>query len=299
MNREPKLLKKIPKTSELMWIFGTIFIALGVSLSMKANLGISMIAAPAFIIFEAISPYFSWLSVGVVEYVMQGLILIVMCIVIRKFRVKFLFTFAAAIIYGYVLDMWILILGAEPFDEIYLRWIMLFLGIISTALGVACFFRTYLPLQVYELFVSEVSNKYGLKIGRFKWVFDSCCFVLAIILAFTIFGDVNTFDWSSIATTSFHSIGLGTICTTIFTAPMIMVWSKLLSIVFSDTALFPRFKEFLKNGKKFTKKSQTTSLKESAATIDTENTNSTPTETAQATEQPQTTEQPQALENNE
>ena len=105
MNREPKLLKKIPKTSELMWIFGTIFIALGVSLSMKANLGISMIAAPAFIIFEAISPYFSWLSVGVVEYVMQGLILIVMCIVIRKFRVKFLFTFAAAIIYGYVLDM--------------------------------------------------------------------------------------------------------------------------------------------------------------------------------------------------
>lgn len=296
MNREPKLLKKIPKTSELMWIFGTIFIALGVSLSMKANLGISMIAAPAFIIFEAISPYFSWLSVGVVEYVMQGLILIVMCIVIRKFRVKFLFTFAAAIIYGYVLDMWILILGAEPFDEIYLRWIMLFLGIISTALGVACFFRTYLPLQVYELFVSEVSNKYGLKIGRFKWVFDSCCFVLAIILAFTIFGDVTTFDWSSIATTSFHSIGLGTICTTIFTAPMIMVWSKLLSIVFSDTALFPRFKEFLKNGMKLKKKNTPTANEEQTTTVP-ENQNEIAPETQ--IETAQTLDQTQTIENNE
>lgn len=281
MNREPKLLKKIPKTAELMWILGTVFIALGVSLSMKANLGISMIAAPAFIIFEAISPYMSWLSVGVVEYVVQGIILIVMCLVIRKFRINFLFTFVAAIIYGYVLDMWILILGAEPFDEIYLRWIMLFLGIISTALGVACFFRTYLPLQVYELFVSEVSNKYGLKIGRFKWVFDSSCFVIAIILAFTIFGDVTTFDWSTIPTTSFHSIGLGTICTTIFTAPMIMVWSKLLSLIFDDTAIFPRFKEFLKNGMNLKKKS------------------ATHTATEEQTEITQTIEQQQTSENNE
>ena len=45
---------KIKKSSELLWLFGIIFVALGVSICSKANLGVSMIAAPAFVVSEAI-----------------------------------------------------------------------------------------------------------------------------------------------------------------------------------------------------------------------------------------------------
>ena len=70
-----KLNKKIPKSSELMWILGTITVALGVALCKQANLGVSMIAAPTFIIYEAVSPHAPWLSVGVTEYIVQGILI--------------------------------------------------------------------------------------------------------------------------------------------------------------------------------------------------------------------------------
>ena len=48
-----KPLKKIPKTAELMWVLGIFLVALGVTMSKKADLGVSMIAAPTFIVYEA------------------------------------------------------------------------------------------------------------------------------------------------------------------------------------------------------------------------------------------------------
>lgn len=48
--RMKKPLKKIPKTAELMWVLGIFLVALGVTMSKKADLGVSMIAAPTFIV---------------------------------------------------------------------------------------------------------------------------------------------------------------------------------------------------------------------------------------------------------
>lgn len=58
-----KPLKKIPKTAELMWVLGIFLVALGVTMSKKADLGVSMIAAPTFIVYEAIRPLWA-VSVG-------------------------------------------------------------------------------------------------------------------------------------------------------------------------------------------------------------------------------------------
>ena len=73
-------MKKINKASELLWIFGIVFVALGVAICSKANLGVSMIAAPAFVVYEAIASLSDKLSVGVTEYAIQGVLLILMCV---------------------------------------------------------------------------------------------------------------------------------------------------------------------------------------------------------------------------
>ena len=72
-------LKKIPKANELMWVLGVIFVALGVAICSKADLGVSMIAAPAFIISDALRNVSSFFSVGTVEYMVQGIMLIILC----------------------------------------------------------------------------------------------------------------------------------------------------------------------------------------------------------------------------
>ena len=60
-------MKKIPRANELLWLFGIIFVALGVAICSKANLGVSMIAAPTFVVQKAVVELWSGFSVGVVE----------------------------------------------------------------------------------------------------------------------------------------------------------------------------------------------------------------------------------------
>jgi len=239
-----KPLKKIPKTAELMWVLGIFLVALGVTMSKKADLGVSMIAAPTFIVYEAIRPLWA-VSVGTVEYLVQGAILLIMCAVVQRVNWRYLLAFAVAVIYGYVMDMWMLVFKNVVISEAYLKWIMLIAGDVMTAAGVACFFRTYMPLQVHELFVAELSDRYSLKINRVKLVFDLSFLVLSVVLALAIFRDANTFDWKNIATTSYHSLGLGTIVTTFINAPIIAVIGKGLDKVFDYTPLFPKLEKLI------------------------------------------------------
>ena len=228
-----------------MWIFGTVFVALGVAICSKANLGVSMIAAPAFVISEALLPLWSGFSVGVLEYVFQGILLILMCILIRRFHWRYLLAFAVAVLYGYTLNLFLFLLDGISFDAFWLRWVMLIVGDVITAFGVACFFRTYLPLQVYELFVAETSSRFHLSINKVKWGFDLALLAVSAALAFLLFGDAGTFDWSAIGYTSFHSIGLGTLITTAINSPIIAVWGKLIDRIFESTPLFTKAEALL------------------------------------------------------
>lgn len=224
-------------------------LALGVSLSKKANLGVSMIAAPTFIIHEAVAKIWPSVSVGVVEYSVQGLLLIIMCATVRRFNWRYLLSFAVAVIYGYALDMWLLVFGSEPFQTVALRWVMLIVGDVSVAFGVACFFRTYLPLQVHELFVSELADRYNLKINKVKYCFDGVFLLISVVLALSIFRDASTFDWTSIYYNDYHSLGLGTLVTTVINTPIIAACGRILDKIFDFTPMFPKLEKLLQRNK--------------------------------------------------
>lgn len=239
-------MKRIEKSSELLWVLGNVFVALGVTLCSKANLGVSMIAAPAFIISEALSGVLPMMSVGITEYLIQGLMLIFMCVLIRRFTWKYLFSFASAVIYGYVLDFFLWAFGWLAGTTVLQRWLILIIGDCFTAFGVACFFRTYLPLQVYELFVAETSRFFKIGINKMKWIFDASLLVVSIVLAVALFGDVSEFKVMSIGQQSFHSIGLGTLVTTVINSPIIALMSKLVNCIFENVPRFKRMESFFK-----------------------------------------------------
>ena len=236
---------KIKKSNELLWLMGIIFVAIGVTFADKANLGVSMIAAPAFIISEALLPLSSFFSVGASEYLLQGVILIVLCLTIRRFNWKFLTAFAVAVIYGYTLNFFLWIARDIVVEAVWARWVTLIIGDVITGLGVACYFKTYMPVQVYELFVSQSSEKFNVNIAKMKWIFDLSLLAVSIILALTLFGDVGSFDFSTLIYSSYHSIGLGTIVTTLINSPIINTMSKLIDKFFDPTPLFPKLKSRL------------------------------------------------------
>ena len=239
-------MKKIKHSSELLWLFGIVFIALGVAICSKADLGVSMIAAPPFVLYDAVAHLWDGFSVGMLEYLVQGVLLMVLCLIIRKFDWRYLLAFAVAVVYGGVLDFFLWLLKDVTVEAVWLRWVLLLAGDLVVGFGVACCFHTYMPLQVYELFVAEIARKFQIVIPKVKRVFDIALLVISVVLALTLFRDIKTFDWSKIATASFHSIGLGTMVTTAINSFIIALMDKLICWAFDDSPRFIKLEKKLK-----------------------------------------------------
>ena len=83
-----KTKRNMARMNEAAWLFGILLCSLGVALCTKAGLGLSMIAAPPYILHRAlisISPIFTQ---GTCEYLWQGFLLFVMCLILRRFRLR-------------------------------------------------------------------------------------------------------------------------------------------------------------------------------------------------------------------
>ncbi|MBR0162367.1 MAG: hypothetical protein IJQ02_13955 [Oscillospiraceae bacterium] len=175
-------------STELAYMLGIVSIALGVVLMEKADFGVSMVVASAYLLYRWLSPVWSFFTFGMAEYCLQAVLLIVMGAVIRKFRVSYLFSFVTAVIYGFVLDGFMLLGALLPADLLWQRVFYYLLGMVFCAAGVSAMFHTYISPEVYELFVKEVSVYFGLNINRFKTGYDCTSCLIGVLMSFLIFG---------------------------------------------------------------------------------------------------------------
>ena len=174
--------------TELAYVLGLIFVALGVAFMEKPDFGVSMVVAPAYILHLKISETYSCFTFGMAEYTLQAVLLIIMALVVRRFKLSYLFSFVTAVIYGFILDLCMLLVSYVPMENMALRITYYTLGMVLCAIGIALFFHTYIAPEVYELFVKEVSSKYGVEIHRFKTGYDICSCLIGVILSFIFFG---------------------------------------------------------------------------------------------------------------
>ena len=180
--------RKIVFFSELAYIFGIIILAFGTALMERANLGISMVVAPAYLLHLKVSQVLPRFTFGVAEYVLQAVVLILLSIIRRKAKVSYLFSFLTAVFYGSVLDLFILFVGAAPNATVGQQFLLYLSGMILCAVGVALLFHTYIAPEAYELFVKEVSSAFGFRIDRVKTAYDCCSCLLGVALSFLFFG---------------------------------------------------------------------------------------------------------------
>ena len=199
------------------WIAGLLLCSLGVTLSTKSGLGMSMIGALPYIVHVWLRDTLTWYTQGTSEYFIEGAVLIITGIIIRKFRLRWLLSFGTAIFSGLCIDGWLFIFGGNGvYSGMTIRVISFVLGLLLTALAIAFFFRTRMPLQAYELAVVEISDRYNFDKSKVKYVNDfiylMLCFALSLLLLKRIDG-----------------IGWGTIIITIFNAPSIAFFTKILN----------------------------------------------------------------------
>ena len=175
-------------STEFAYVLGILFIAWGVVLMEKADFGVSMVVAPAYLLYRWLSPEWGFVTFGMAEYCLQALLLIAMMVVIRSFRLYFLFSFVTAVIYGSVLDVFMFLGTMLPAGLLWQRVIYYLLGMLSCAAGVSAMFHTYIPPEAYELFVKEVSAYLHMDINRFKTAYDCASCLLGVLMSFLAFG---------------------------------------------------------------------------------------------------------------
>ena len=173
---------------ELAYVFGIVFVAMGVVLMEKADFGVSMVVAPAYLLYRWLSPMWSFVSFGMAEYGLQTVLLLIMVLILRRFRLSYLFSFITAVIYGFVLDGFMALGALLPADFLWQRAIWYVLGMLFCSAGVSAMFHTYISPEVYELFVKELSGYFHININRFKTGYDCVSTLIGVIMSFLIFG---------------------------------------------------------------------------------------------------------------
>lgn len=214
---------------EASYFLGLVLLAFGASLMTRADFGLSMIVAPAFIISE----FFSFMTFGMAEYMFQALLLILLVIFVRRFKFTYLLSFLTAVCYGLMLDGCLYLLAFLGEINIAVRIMFYLIGLFTTSLGVAFMFHTYISAEVYELFVKEVTERFGWKIGVVKTVYDCTSLVLSVVMSFAFFGFGH-----------FKGIGIGTLICALVNGRLISTFGHILEKRHDFVDRFPLRKYF-------------------------------------------------------
>ena len=70
---------------EWAYVVGMLTVALATAFTEKADLGLSMVVAPAYLLHLILSPIFPFVTFGTATYIFQGILLAVMCLVIGRY----------------------------------------------------------------------------------------------------------------------------------------------------------------------------------------------------------------------
>lgn len=183
---------------ESAYVMGILVLALGTAFMERADFGMSMVVAPAYLIHLVVSRFLPFFSFGMSEYVFQAVLIVLLSLIMGKVKKSYLLSFATAFLYGVVLDMVMAVVALLPFAGMVWRAVFYLAGMATCSLGVALLLHTYLPPEAYEMVVKEFSQKFGASIGKTKTIYDCCSCVFGIVLSLCFFGSFVGVKWGTI-----------------------------------------------------------------------------------------------------
>ena len=153
----------------------------GVVLMLYSGTGISAISSVPY----AFSCVFPKISLGTWTYIFQGLLVLALMILRKKFVVQYLFSFVVGFVFGELLDVHELWINVLP-TAIGWRIFYFIASYILICIGIAISNRCKMPIVPTDLFPRELSQITSVAYPKIKISFDVIC--LIITAALTGFG---------------------------------------------------------------------------------------------------------------
>lgn len=220
-------MKKIRVNGELSLLLALAIIALSIALVIKADFGMTVVQAPVYVLSLALP----FVSIGVWNYIVQGLIMVLMIAIAKRVKVSYLLSFAAAVIYGLMLDFVNWLLAGVTAQFLWQRILFFGAGYILLCIAVAIFFTCKAPLMPYDIFVREVAAYKKITIPKLKWIFDIACITTAVVISLAI-------------THKIKGVGIGTVIFAFTVSPVSSLIMKFLNARFEFKPFF-RDKEYV------------------------------------------------------
>lgn len=164
---------------ELALLLAILINSFGVVLMLYSGSGISAISSVPY----AFSKVFPNISLGTFTYLFQGLLVLSLMILRKKFVPSYLFSFAAGFCFSELLDVHELWIGVLP-DTLIWRGLYFICSYLLIAFGIALSNRCGLPIIPTDLFPRELAAITKLPYSRIKIVFDVTC--LAVTAGMTL-----------------------------------------------------------------------------------------------------------------
>ncbi len=227
-------MKKRTFYSEASYLIGLFILAFATAMTEAADFGVSMVVAPAYLLHLKISEFLPFFTFGMAEYTFQAFLILLITIILKKFKFSYIFSFVTAVLYGLLLDASMMIIDNIPINSFAFRVIIFAIGVVLCAFSISLLFHTYISPEAYELFVKEISTKYGFNISKFKLAYDVASFVISVIISFAFFGFGK-----------FIGINTGTVISAFVNGPLVGIFGKLLEkhFNFKDKFKFRKYFE--------------------------------------------------------
>ena len=186
MRERSQSLKLHTLHGELALIIAVIINSLGVVLMLYSGAGISAISSVPY----AFSKVIPVLTLGTWTYIFQGLLVLSLMIMRKKFVPSYLFSFVVGFVFGELLDIHELWIGILP-DSLLWRGIYFIISYLLISFGIALSNRCCLPIVPTDLFPRELAQITGVRYPRIKISFDVICLAVTAGMTFIFLGQLR------------------------------------------------------------------------------------------------------------
>ena len=190
---------------ELALLVVVLINSLGVVLMLYSGSGISAISSVPY----AFSEVFNKISLGTWTYIFQGLLVLSLMIMRKKFVAPYLFSFVVGFAFSEMLDVHEMWIGVLP-TAIGYRVLYFIISYLLLCIGIAFSNRCGLPIIPTDLFPRELAQITGISYPKIKISYDVICLLTTAVLTFLFLGHIKGLGIGTImaAFTMGKSIGM-------------------------------------------------------------------------------------------
>lgn len=172
----------------LMFVIGLFFMAFGVALSVKANLGTTPISSVPYV--YSLKPP---LSMGVITVLMHVVFILLQIALLRKNYSCFqLLQLPVALIFGLFTDVTLYLVSAHDFAGGYAaQWLLCAVSIVLVAFGVFLEVKAKVVYLAGEGACVAIARVFNVEFGKVKVAFDCSLVVFALVSSWFMFGSIR------------------------------------------------------------------------------------------------------------